>query len=286
MMLLACASAPVAAAPDGFWAAWGDGNAELAGYRLTQPRYGELREGTAATVVVTEDFSWSERVKADPGEHAERDLRKVLKLNMARDFLTGIYPYHVLTSAFLRVDAGDGMKAMDPIKVAFSATEWCGMVYDELRMTAGYVHADGHTYFDKDGRPPSTIAVGDDVVYGDALPLVVRGFGPGAGPHRYYPASIDSRFAHHEPIVGQVEIRAGASRTVAVPAGSFAVHEVITDVRDGETTTWLVEDAAPHRLIGWSSTSGEHAELTGVERLPYWQLNRPGDESYRARLGL
>ncbi len=60
-----------AADADEFWSHWGDGKAELDGYALTQPRYGELREGTAVLIFVTEDFSDSlTRVKADPGVNA------------------------------------------------------------------------------------------------------------------------------------------------------------------------------------------------------------------------
>src|SRR5437879_1004520 len=57
-----------AARAEDFWKWWGDGKAELDGYALTQPRYGEPREGTAVLVFVTEDFSDSARVKADPGK--------------------------------------------------------------------------------------------------------------------------------------------------------------------------------------------------------------------------
>ncbi|HYB53727.1 MAG TPA: hypothetical protein VEG84_07665, partial [Thermoanaerobaculia bacterium] len=48
--LAARAAAPPAPAPvfgDPFWKYWGDGKAELAGYDLTFPRYGQLRRGIA-----------------------------------------------------------------------------------------------------------------------------------------------------------------------------------------------------------------------------------------------
>ena len=67
--LLAAVLAAGPAAADDFWAHWGDGKAELNGYRLTQPRYGAKRAGTAVLIFVTEDFSDSLRVKADPGKH-------------------------------------------------------------------------------------------------------------------------------------------------------------------------------------------------------------------------
>ncbi len=89
-----------------FWKHWGDGKAELNGYSLEQPRYGAVRSGTAILVYVTEDFSDSLRVKADPGKHPASDVYPVLKLNAVRDFQTGIYDYNVMTSTFLRVAAG------------------------------------------------------------------------------------------------------------------------------------------------------------------------------------
>src|SRR5438105_143676 len=73
---------------------WSDGRAELDGYRLTQPRYGELRKGTAVLIFVKEDFSETARVKADPGRHPPEDVFPVLKLNFVKDFQTGVYDYN------------------------------------------------------------------------------------------------------------------------------------------------------------------------------------------------
>src|SRR5439155_6663326 len=56
--------ASLSARADEFWSYWGDGKAELDGYALVEPRYGEPRDGTAVLIYVTEDFSDSARVKA------------------------------------------------------------------------------------------------------------------------------------------------------------------------------------------------------------------------------
>src|SRR3954471_13041707 len=64
---------------------WYDGKAELAGYELTIPRYGETRHGTAVTIFVTEPLSNSVRVKADPGKHPSADEVPVMKLNLVQD---------------------------------------------------------------------------------------------------------------------------------------------------------------------------------------------------------
>src|ERR1700704_6625736 len=84
-----------------FWKTWGDGQAELAGYDLTYPRYGELRKGVAVTIFVSETFSNQFRVKADEGKHPASDQFPVMKLNLVQDFQTGIYDYNNMTSAFV-----------------------------------------------------------------------------------------------------------------------------------------------------------------------------------------
>ena len=38
---------PLRAETGDFWASWGDGKAELSGYRLTMPRYGQPHEGSS-----------------------------------------------------------------------------------------------------------------------------------------------------------------------------------------------------------------------------------------------
>ena len=43
-------------------------------------------------------------MKADPGKHPATDVYPVLKLNVVRDFQTGIYNYNTLTSVFARED--------------------------------------------------------------------------------------------------------------------------------------------------------------------------------------
>ena len=40
---------------------WFSGKAEITSYQLSQLRYGELREGTAVTIFVTEDFLQKEQ---------------------------------------------------------------------------------------------------------------------------------------------------------------------------------------------------------------------------------
>ena len=109
-----------------FEAHWQDGKAELAGYRYHVTRYGEPRTGTAVMITVTEPFRESKRVKADDANANPADVFEALKVNLVRKFQTGIYDYDTMVSAFCR------SRDFSPVKVSFSAAEWCGQVYEEI----------------------------------------------------------------------------------------------------------------------------------------------------------
>ena len=64
---------------------WYSGQAEITSYKLQQARYGELRNGTAVLVYVTEDFLPETQVKAD---NYSEDNIPVLKLNATKNFNT------------------------------------------------------------------------------------------------------------------------------------------------------------------------------------------------------
>ena len=89
---------------------WYQGKAELTSYNLEQARYGEMREGQAVLIFVTEDFSKSKQVKLDNPGAAGDDAEKVLKLNMTKKFDTGLYPYSMMSSVFTPVNGDASLK--------------------------------------------------------------------------------------------------------------------------------------------------------------------------------
>ena len=107
---------------------WGDywyqGNAEINSFELTQYRYGEPREGEAVLIFVTEDFSQKRNVKLDQPDQAGKDKVSVLKMNQTRDFITGIYPYHMMLSAFTPIKAQS-----QGVKFVASVQDWCGHTF-------------------------------------------------------------------------------------------------------------------------------------------------------------
>ena len=121
---------------------WRDGKAELDGYHLKVSRYGEPRTGQGVMVFVTEPFSRSKFVKLDNPTANPSDLVDVLKLNMVRDFQTGIYDYNTMVSVFS--DVSD----FKQVKIRFSSAEWCGNVYEELLFTKKRMEEKYFSYFE------------------------------------------------------------------------------------------------------------------------------------------
>ena len=288
----------VAPAPDpAFGAYWHDGKAELDGYRYTVTRYGQRRRGQCVAVYVTEPFSRTKRVKVDDAARNPKDTFDVLKLNLVRDFQTGIYDYNTMTSLFVRTED------LEPVKVSFTSTEWCGNVYEELLINPGLVSQKLSSYFEDESaareerRPHGGMLEEELFVKLRGL----RGEYLAAGETRtvpFLPGAFRRRLTH-KPLAwtdARIE-RSRAARTVAVPAGMFRAILYTVKISNGAEGVFFVEAAYPHRVVRWEWTqiagsgrwaadSNDSGELTGSERLRYWELHGEGDERYLARLGL
>lgn len=123
---------------DEFKSYWYSGEAEITSYELEQARYGELRNGNAVLIYVTEDFLPDAQVKADS---PDANSISILKLNATKNFLTGIYPYSIMQSTFYPLDEHE-----HALKVSASIQEWCGQVYMQLNNRRKY-EIKIHSYF-------------------------------------------------------------------------------------------------------------------------------------------
>jgi len=285
IMLLALA-APVGA--QDFWKHWGDGQAEVNGYRLTQPRYGATRSGTAVLVYVTETFSDRLRVKTDSGGQPGDETFPVMKLNAVRDFQTGVYDYNVMTSTFLRVKAGWPLA-----KVSFSSQEWCGHVWHQLIPRGDQIDGVWHSYFEGEADGEETLENPEDGVLEDALPIVLRGWKgelvkPGESRTVPFLPSLFYSRLNHVPLAWTTATvtRSGETSSISVPAGSFEVTTYEVDVEGGRQLTFEIEAAAPWRLVRQAGPDGEELALAGSKRLAYWKLNAPGGEKHLEDIGL
>jgi len=290
--MLACtaSAAPVVSASQagpGFWDHWGDGQGELAGYAVVQPRYGELRQGQAVLIFVTETLNSKSLIKADAPSRADLP---VLKLNTALDFKTGVYDYNVMTSAFVPLDGSQPLGSV--AKMSFSSQEWCGHVYDQVKVNDGSMTHVWHSYFESEGEGEAVTDVPSGAVYVDAMPILSRDLAgvlvePGQTREvPVWPRAQHSRFRHVAPTwrAGRLS-RDASTMTITVPAGEFEVRRTTLDV-DGLVGTWDVEVEAPHRLIAWGWSDGERGELVGAQRQAYWSFNSVNSGGLRKKLGL
>jgi hypothetical protein len=127
---------------------WYQGTAEITSYKLTQARYGEMHDGIAVNIFVTEDFLPQKQVKAD--DKNAKNI-SILKLNSTKKFTTGIYPYSLMTSTFSPIDTNK--KA---IKISFSAQEWCGNTFVQLNHRERF-KIDFHSYFQRNADRKITL---------------------------------------------------------------------------------------------------------------------------------
>ena len=253
---------------------WDDGKAEIDAYDASVRRYGELRRLTAYLIVVKEDFSKRQLVKADAG-HDPADLLPVLKLNHVINYQTGIYSYHQMASAFF--DRG----TMELVKLSLTSNEWCGNTYKEYtrRDGGGTLHV--HTYWDGQSEATYGIPAGADVVFQDALPLYIRSLPQATGTNRalrIVSSQIDSRGG--KPEIRPATLKAAAEERVPTPAGEFRALRWELQAADGRPEIFWTSRDHPYILVAWDRPDGSGYRLKWTQRLAYWTLNRPGDERY------
>lgn len=266
-----------------FWSTWGDGKAELSGYRITTSRYGAARTGKVVLIYVTEPMDKKVWIKDDAGDVPAADRVNVLKLNHVLEFQTGIYRYAVMTSVFAPVDGG-GPERFAPAKLTLTAQEWCGQVWQKVMPARDRFESELRSYFHADGERNDATSVPPGTLYQDALLIQLRELdGPFSGGRDWSGTIVPTLWGarkSHRPLapVPATIARAKATRD-GVPVTRFTL--AAGDV----TTTYDVETAAPRRVLGWRSSDGEDARILKTTRLPYWKLNAPGDEAHLAELG-
>src|SRR5690606_22807219 len=144
---------------------------------------------------VTEDFSKRKQVKVDDPTEAGKDAMKVMKLNMTRDFVTGVYPYHTMLSVFTPV-----YDDLNSPKIVASVTEWCGQSFAQLNWKNNKYKANLFSYFESEGDQELSIsAMAEDELFNlirlnpDLVP---------EGHLKLIPSLIYNRFSHH-PLISE-----------------------------------------------------------------------------------
>jgi hypothetical protein len=295
LAITACDAQTLSPSPDfgsDFWEHWGDGKAELAGYDVTYPRYGTIRNGTGVSIFVTEDFADSLRVKADPGKHPKSDVYPVIKLNLVEDFPTGLYDYNLMTSVFVRAD--NTKQGGLPVKASFSAQEWCGHAYAQLLFDKDTIRLTSHSYFDGEADQNHKLRQPDQAFSEDVLLHWARSLAsPVLKPGQTVKVNMLRSLAHsrlrHQPLqwVDATLSFDPKPVTVIVPAGTFTCDKLTCTLADGMTWAFYIDRDSPYRpIIQWESSAGHKGSLIKSKRLAYWKLHDEGNQSILTELGL
>ncbi|MEM6965193.1 MAG: hypothetical protein AAF573_10520 [Bacteroidota bacterium] len=264
---------------------WYQGKAEITSYDLEQVRYGEIRQGNAVMIFVTEDFSKKKQVKLDNPSATPDDAVSVLKLNMTRKFNTGIYPYSIMQSSFTPVDLE---KYPNTLKVTSSSQEWCGHTFMQLNLKKNNYESEVRSYFESEGDTKTRL---NKTLLEDEIWSIIR-INPNKLPQGeidIIPSTIYARLRHidfkNEKAIASVEEKGSET------------HFQLQYKNLNRTLKIVFEKAFPHQIIAWEESSrsgygGNTPTLTTKGKrkksimLDYWSKNGLGDSHYRAELGL
>ena len=290
-LALALLTAAAPARAQDFYGHWADGRAELSGYRVVQPRYGEPREGHAVLVFVTEDVHAGTRIKVESPDTPESDRIYALKLNRMLRFTTGIYDYSMMTSVFSAVEPGAGGRPFEPLRITFTAQEWCGHVFEEAQVRGGAVHGELFSYFEAVGRkswrldrPPEFVSEDNLLIRIRELrgPLMEEGESRGV---MLLPGLWELRLRHRPRALVEAVLGKGRREQVEVQGRSREAVPWTWSYGQRQKTVW-VDTEYPHRILRWQDSSGASGELLASVRRPYWNLQSLEDEGFRAELGI
>ena len=260
---------------------WYQGKAELTRYVLRQSRYGDLHDGEAVLIFVTEDFLPAAQVKQERGDSP--DAISVLKLNAYRRFYTGIYPYNLMTSSFTPVRPA----GTETLKLSSTIQEWCGQVYSQINRRKDGLHTVLHSYFQDDADQKTVLP---DATLEDGLWAQIR-----IDPSRI-------REGNQEIVPGLDYVRMRHKALRAYPAVVTRKTQAESDLVDqpvealesrypamGRDLTIYYEPEPPHVIQAWEENVGPQrttAVRTHAIMDDYWNHNSADDGSYRDALGL
>lgn len=263
---------------------WHAGLAEISSYDLQQFRYGEFHEGTATLIFVTEPFSKTKQVKLD--DYRSSDKVDVLKLNYTKNFYTGVYPYHVMTSSFVPQIGGAA------IKVTTTIQEWCGHVFSQINQTKKGYDYQLYSYFESDGDQSKVLskALPEESLWAQvridpqALPV---------GEFAIYPSQEVSRFRHWD----YRAVEATGKLEKHIEDEGLMTYTLVHEQPQKRSLILHFAREFPHTIIAWEEKyylmeQGKEVAITTkatkkkTVRWPYWQMNSKKDKVKLKDLGI
>jgi len=266
---------------------WNQGKAEITSYILRQARYGEIHEGHAVLVFVTEDFSSTRHVKLDNPKKIGENAERILKCNRVKKFLTGVYPYSMMVSTFTPVNYSTYPFTW---KTSMSSQEWCGHTFTQLNRRSNRYAVHTYSYFETERD--QTYELEDALLEEDIWNRIrIDPNGLPMGKVKMIPGTMASRTLHFKLGVEDALISIDESKAEGIS------HYRIEYPRIGRILTIHFKKTFPHEIIGWEEsyvsgwgTSAQRLTTTAVRKktilMDYWTRHRNSHRSQRALLEL
>jgi hypothetical protein len=264
---------------DEFREYWYANDAEITSYDLKQARYGELRDGNAVLIFVSEDFLPEKQVKANT--FAKENI-PVLKCNLVKKFNTGVYPYSIMTSSFSPVET-EG----HAIKVSNSVQEWCGQVYAQLNNRKKF-EIESHSYFE--GEADLSLSLPKTWLE-DELWNLIR-----INPEELPTGNVELIPSFEFLRIGHKEVKAYPAIISLKQGDILSIYQIEYPELERELTLYF-NSSFPFEIEKWEETSmsgfGQEAlalttKATKIKRIKtaYWMQNSNKDVALRDTLGL
>jgi len=274
---------------DVFKSTWYAGKAEVSSYILQQARYGEIRNGEAALIFVTEDLSTKKLVKLDEPDRTNDKIR-VLKMNMTKNFLTGIYPYSMMLSVFTPVAKDGNVKT---VKVNCSSQEWCGQTFSQLQLNGNNYDWKLYSYFEKEGKQDKNL---NAVVLEDELWNRIR-INPSTLPQgkaSLLPGLLWQRLSHTELKEEEAVLTLSKADTFYTKDSTVQMYSIQYPAAQRVLQIYF-KSIFPYEILGWQETYpdgfGKNKKMLTTKAvlkktiwLDYWKHNSINDSTYRDTL--
>ncbi len=276
---------------EAFQQKWYGGKAELTSYTLQQARYGEISNGEAVLIFVTEDFSSDKLVKLDEPDKTSDKVR-VLKMNLSKKFVTGIYPYSMMLSVFSPVSKDGTEKTL---KATSTSQEWCGHSFSQLQLQGNKYNWQLFSYFEKEGEQDKKL---DAAIVEDELWNRIR-INPASLPQgkmTILPGLLWQRISHTEMKGEEAVLTLSKADTFFLKDSSAQMYTIQYPAAQRKLQIYF-NPVFPHEIVGWQETypdgfgANKKMLTTKVARkktiwLDYWKHNTLADSIWRDTLQL
>lgn len=266
---------------------WYQGKAELNSYDLQQARYGEIHQGHAVLIFVTEDFLTDKQVKNET--YQSEKSTKILKTNQLRKFSTGIYDYSIMSSVFSPVDT---RKYPHALKVTLSAQDWCGQSFMQINQRGKGYEVELRSYFEQEGD--RNFSIHEQVLLEDELFNLIRLNPEGLpeGKTQLLPSATYTRLKHKDFAILKAEASKSLYKGTSFPGEELMLY-TLSMPELNRTLEIIYEANPPYVIAGWKDSYPDGTGMlttTAVRKKtmlsPYWNQHNLADAGLRKELGL